>query len=339
MKNSKYEVGIVGLGSYVPEKILTNQDLEKIVDTNDEWITTRTGIKQRHIAGEHETTSDMAIIAAEKALKDAKMTAEDIDLIIVGTITPDMSFPATSCIVQDKLGAVNAAAFDIQAGCSGFVYALAVGTQFIQTGIYRHILIIGADALSKITNWEDRSTCVLFGDGAGAAVISRLPEGEEGILAFDLGARGSGAELLKMPAGGIRQPVTPEAIDQKLNTIHMAGNEVYKFAVRIMGEAAVSALEKAGFTHEDLDFFVPHQANIRIIKAAAKRLKIPMEKVFVNVHKYGNTSAASVPIALDEAYHQNKVKKGDLVALVGFGAGLTWAASVLKWTKEERKDV
>jgi 3-oxoacyl-[acyl-carrier-protein] synthase-3 len=329
--NDKY-VGIIGLGSYVPQRIMTNKDLEQTMDTSDEWIVERTGIHERRVAAEHEATSDLATKAAQKALEDANVTAAEIDLIIVATGTSDMAFPATACLVQDNLKAINAAAFDISAACSGFIYALVTGSQFIKTGIYRKVLVIGAETLSRITNWNDRNTGMLFGDGAGAAVLGETREGY-GILGVDLGADGSGGELLKVPAGGSLHPATAETVLQKQHFIHMNGNEVFKFAVKIMGETTLKALRNANLTANDITYLVPHQANIRIIRSAAKRLGLPMEKVVVNVDKYGNTSAASVPIALDEAVKSGKIQSGDIIALVGFGAGLTWASSIIKWSK------
>ncbi len=325
-------VGIIGTGSYVPEKILTNKDLENMMDTSDEWITTRTGIKERRIAREDESTSDMSYEAALKALEDAGVKPEELDLIIVASVTPDMAFPATACLIQDRLGAKKAGAFDLEAGCSGFVYGLSVGWQFVATGLYDKVLVVGAETLSRIINWDDRNTAVLFGDGAGAAVLA--PVDEPGILSCELGSRGDGGELLKMEAGGSRTPASLDTVRQKKHSIYMAGNEVYKFAVRIMGEASLRVIEKAGLSKEDIDYFIPHQANIRIIDSARKRLGLPKEKVFVNLDKYGNTSSASVAIALDEAVKENKISKGDNIVLVSFGAGLTWAAIALRWIKE-----
>ncbi|MDF2568946.1 MAG: fabHA [Sporomusa sp.] len=332
MNNDK-AVGIIGIGTYVPEKIMTNKDLESIVETSDEWIVERTGIRERRVADPSMATSDLASRAAQKALDDAGVTAEEIDLIIVATATPDMLFPSVACIVQANIRATRAAAFDLAAGCSGFVYGMVTGSQFIKAGLYKKILVIGAETLSKILDWSDRNTCVLFGDGAGAVVLAETVPGC-GILAAHLGADGSGGDLLKLPAGGSRNPATADTIAQKLHFVHMNGNEVFKFAVKVMGEAAVKALEDAGLNPGDVDCLIPHQANIRIIQSAAKRLKLPLDKVMVNVDKYGNTSAASIPIALDEAVHSGKIKHGDIVVLVGFGAGLTWASAVIKWCKE-----
>jgi 3-oxoacyl-[acyl-carrier-protein] synthase III len=324
---------ITGLGKYVPPKILTNKDLEEMVDTSNDWITTRTGIKERRIAEDNVPTSELAINASKIALKDAGIEAKDLDLIIVATVTPDMTFPATACLLQDRLGANKAAAFDLEAGCSGFVYALSVGTQFIMTGIYDNILIVGAESLSKITDWEDRGTCVLFGDGAGAAVLQATEKG--GLLAFDLGSQGSGGSTLYMPGGGSLNPSTLKTVEERMHFIKMEGNPVYKFAVKRMGQASIDVLKKAGLKPEDIDILIPHQANIRIIDAAAKRLKLAKNKVFVNLDKYGNTSTASVPLALVEAKEEGLIKNGDIVVLVAFGAGLTWAATVIEWNQGE----
>ncbi|MGB9779260.1 beta-ketoacyl-ACP synthase III [Caldanaerobacter sp.] len=328
----KISAGILGTGSYLPEKILTNYDLEKMVDTSDEWITTRTGIKERRIADPSQATSDLATEAAKKALEDADLKPEDIDMIIVATVTPDMNFPSTGCIVQANLGALNAAAFDISVGCSGFIYGLAIAQQFVETGLYKNVLVIGAETLSKITNWKDRNTCVLFGDGAGAAVVGKVEEGY-GILASYLGADGTGGKYLYMPAGGSRMPASHETVEKNLHTIFMEGQEVFKFAVRVMDSATIEVLERAGLSPEDIDMLIPHQANTRIIDAARKRLKLSEEKVYINLDKYGNTSAASVAIALDEAYRKGLLKKGDIILMVAFGAGLTWASNVIKWSK------
>lgn len=325
-------VGILGIGHYVPEKTVTNFDMEKIVDTSDQWITERTGIKQRHFAAPEQATSDMAVLAAQEALEDAGVSPEEIELVIVGTASPDHAFPSTACLVQDRLGCKNAAAFDLSAGCSGFVYNLAVASQMIKTGLYQKALIIGAETLSRIMNFEDRNTCVLFGDGAGAAVVGVVEDGY-GVLGIELGSDGSGGKHLYQPAGGSRKPATPETAAAHEHTIHMNGQEVFKFAIQIMGTAAKRALAKAGMKAEDLDLLVPHQANMRIINSAARRLKMPMEKVWVNVDKYANTSAASIPIALCEAQAAGVLKKGNNILLVGFGAGLTWASIVLKWSK------
>jgi len=330
MGNRTTRAGIVGIGSAVPEKVLTNSDLERIVDTTDEWILERTGISERRICDEDTAASDLSLRAAVAALAESGVPAKELDLVIVATITGDMPFPATASLIQDRLGATKAAAFDLQAGCSGFIYALSVADGLIRAGTYQNILVIGVDILSKITDWTDRTTCVLFGDGAGAAVVAPVNDGS-GILSFALGSDGSGADLLKIEAGGSRLPTSEETVRNRQHYIRMSGREVFKFAVRIMGDASLEALEKAGLKPENVDMFVPHQANIRIIEAAARRLELPQEKVFVNVQKYGNTSAASIPIALDEATKQGSIKKGDTVVAVGFGAGLTWGAIVFKW--------
>ncbi|MFH1454085.1 MAG: beta-ketoacyl-ACP synthase III [Armatimonadota bacterium] len=324
---------IAGIGAYAPPKILSNADLEKIVETSDEWITSRTGIKERRIAEKHEATSDIAIKAVEMALKDADMKPEELDLIVSASAIPDMVFPATACILQDKIGAKNAAAFDIQAGCSGFIYGLSVGYNFIASGMYNNVLVVGADILTRSTNWEDRGTCVLFGDAGGAVVLKPSEKGS-GFLSFYLGADGSGAELLRMQAGGTRLPASHDTVDKRLHYIEMSGNEVFKFAVKIMGDASLSAIELAGLKPENVSCFVPHQANVRIIDAAIRRLKLDKDKVFVNVDKYGNTSCGSVPMALYEAYKTGRIKKGDIVVLVGFGAGLTWGSTVMVWDKD-----
>ncbi len=330
-------VGITGLGIHLPERVLTNAELEKMVDTSDEWIKSRSGIQERRITDPGLSTSDLAVAAGTQALLDAGVRPEDVDLIIVATISPDMYFPATACIVQDKIGAVRAAAFDLEAGCSGFVYALAVGSQFIKSGLYNTVLVIGAEALSKIIDWEDRNTCVLFGDGAGAAVLQEVAAGY-GILSIELGSDGAGAELLKMPARGSgcdgeAAAFNVKVIPEKLDYLEMVGREVYKFAVKIIGTSAIQAVVGAGLKAEDIDCFIPHQANIRIIEAAAKRLGVSMDRVYVNVQKYGNTSAASIPVALFEAVHQGRIKKGDNIVIVGFGAGLTWGSSVIRWSR------
>lgn len=327
-----FSVGIVGTGSYVPENVTTNVDLEKIVDTNDEWITSRTGIRERHFAPTDIPVSELCYLAGLRALEDAKVAPEDVDLVIVATITPDYAFPATACLVADRLGAKNAAAFDLEAGCTGFIYGVATGSQFIATGMYKTALVIGGETMSKILNWEDRSTCILFGDGAGAAVLQPVEEGA-GFLSFELGADGSGGKLLSQPAGGSMHPTSLETVEKKLHTVQMAGNEVYKFAVRIMGEIALKVLAKIGLTHDDVDILIPHQANIRIVDAAVKRLGISTDKVIINLDKYGNMSAASIPVALDESAKSGRLTVGDTIVMVGFGTGLTWGACVLKWTK------
>ena len=325
-------VGILGVGFYVPEKVLTNEDIERMVDTSDIWIRERTGIRERHIAAPEEATSDMATKAAQRALEDAGVKPEELDLVVVATVTPDHPCPSAACLVQNNLGAKNAAAFDLQAGCSGFVYSMIVTAQMIKSGFYKKVLIVGAEMVSRILNWEDRNTCVLFGDGAGAAVLGEVEEGY-GILGVDMGADGSGGENLMVPAGGSRRPATPETLANKEHTVHMNGQEVFKFAVQVMGRAAKNALQAANMQPDELDLLIPHQANLRIITSAAKRLKLPMDKVWVNIDKYANTSAASIPIALAEAAASGKLTKGMNIMLDGFGAGLTWAAVVMKWSK------
>ena len=331
MVNKVCSVGIIGTGSYLPETIVTNEDLEKIIDTNDEWIVTRTGISERRKAPPEMATSDLGAMAAQRAIESANLRPEDIDLIIVATITPDMLFPSTACIIQEKIGATKAAAFDLSAACTGFIYGLSIAAQFIATGMYKYVLVIGAEVLSRILNPKDRSTLILFGDGAGAAVLGPVEEGY-GFLSFDLGAEGSGGDLLYIKAGGSRFPASKETVEKGEHYIKMVGNEVFKFAVRIMGETSLKALEKAGLTQDDVNYLIPHQANIRIVDAAVKRLKLATEKVYVNLDKYGNMSGASVPVALDEAVRKGRINKGDNVILVGFGAGLTWGSCVIRWS-------
>ncbi|MGM0880928.1 MAG: beta-ketoacyl-ACP synthase III [Bacillota bacterium] len=327
---SLHPVGIIGTGKYVPERILSNKELEEMVETNDEWIVTRTGIKERRLASPEEATSDLALIASKQAIAAAGLTAEDIDLIIVATITPDMFFPSTACLLQDKLGAKKAAAFDLSAACSGFIYGMATGSSMIASGMYKHVLVVGAETLSRITDYTDRNTCILFGDGAGAVVLGQVQEGR-GFRSFELGADGSGGDLLKVCGGGSRVPATEDSITKKQHFIHMAGNDVFKFAVRIMGSAAEDALKKAGISKDDIDLLVPHQANIRIIQSALNRLNLSDDKAMINLDKYGNMSAASIPVALAEAVEEGRVNEGDCLVLVGFGGGLTWGASVLIW--------
>lgn len=326
---------IIGTGSYVPEKVLTNEDLSKIVDTSDEWITSRTGIKQRRIAAPDEATSDMASQAARRAMAAAGVTPEEINLIVVATVTPDMFFPSTACFVQKKIGAVNAVCFDISAACSGFLYALQVARHFINTGNRTTALVIGAEKLSSLINWEDRNTCVLFGDGAGAVVIRRAKEGDTNapgrVLSTVMGSDGSLSDLLKVPGGASACPITPENVASRPNTIRMEGRETFKHAVTRMCQASEQALEIAGLTTADVAMVIPHQANARIITVIAERLGVPPERTFMNLDKYGNTSAATIPVALDEAHRQGKIKRGDVVLLVAFGGGFTWASSVLRW--------
>lgn len=323
------KVGILGLGCYLPEKILTNKEIEKIVDTTDEWITTRTGIKERRIARSDEATSDMAMEAAKRALSDAKLKAEDIDLIIVATITPDMFFPATACLVQEKIGARQVPAFDISVACSGFIYGMAIANQFIKSGTYKYALVVAAEKLSSITDWQDRSTCVLFGDGAGAAVLGPVEKG--GILSVYLGANGKQGDLIKLPAGGSRIPATNKSVDDRLHFIKMNGTELFKHAVKIMADAAREATSPLGLTADDISLVIPHQANLRILNAVAKRMGLSQDKIYLNISKYGNMSAASSAVALVEARQEGRIKKGDKILLDAFGGGLTWGAMVIEW--------
>jgi 3-oxoacyl-[acyl-carrier-protein] synthase-3 len=322
---------IAGTGSYLPEKILTNFDLEKMVDTSDEWIVSRTGIRERHLASPEQATSDLATSAGRAALEMASVDPADLDLIIVATLTPDHHFPSTAGFVQRNLGAVKAAAFDIEAACTGFIYALSVGDLFIRSGTYKKVLIVGAEVLSKFLDWEDRDTCVLFGDGAGAALLVPGDDGERGIVSTHLHSDGTMAELLYAPAGVSRMPITKEAIDQKLNTVKMQGNEVFKMAVTRLSGVVDEVMEANGISEKDIDFLVPHQANLRIIQATAKKLKLSMEKVIVTVDRHGNTSAASVPLALDAAVRGDRIKRGDSVLLEAFGGGFTWGAALIRW--------
>lgn len=321
---------IVAVGAYVPERVLTNKDLEKMVDTTDEWITIRTGIKERRLAADNEFTSDIASKAALRALERAQMKAEQLDLIIVATITPDMPFPSTACLVQRKIGARRAAAFDIEAACSGFIYGLEIGQQFIMSRTYDTVLVIGAEKLSSIIDWNDRNTCVLFGDGAGAAILQNSPT-SHGLLTACMGADGEKADLLSMPAGGSRCPASVESVSNRLHYLRMDGKETFKNAVNAMYKAARESLRRCEIDIKQIKLIIPHQANRRIIDAVAERLGAEPSQVFVNLHKYGNTSAASVAIALDEAVSTGRIQHGDLILLVVFGAGLTWASAVIEW--------
>ena len=324
-------VTIAGTGSYLPEKILTNDDLSKFVETSDEWIVTRTGIKERRIAGEGESTSHLGSKAGQKALEQAGIAAEDLDLIIVATITPDTLTPATACYVQQQLGATKAVAFDISAACSGFLYAMKIAKRMIESGAFHNALIIGAEKLSAFVNWEDRTTCVLFGDGAGAAVLRASKEGEGRIPATDIGTDGKQTHLLNIPGGGSACPITINNAGEGLATLAMLGKEVFKHAVTRMKNSANFVIERAGLEPDDIAIVIPHQANLRIIDAIASRLAVPNDRVFVNLHKYGNTSAAAIAIALDEAHREGKMKRGDNIVMVAFGAGLTWAAAAIEW--------
>ena len=321
---------ILAVGSYLPSRILTNQELEQMVQTSDDWIMKRTGIKERRQAAEEEYTSDLATRAAEQAIRKAGITADQIDLIIVATITPDMPFPATACLVQQKLGATRAAAFDIEAACSGFIYAMEIGQQFIMSRTYETVLVIGAEKLSTIVNWKDRNTCVLFGDGAGAAILQHRPAAH-GLLTACMGANGEKSELIYMPAGGSRNPATAKTVANGWHYLRMDGKEAFKSAVTAMCTAGLEALRRCGLDISQIKCVIPHQANRRIIDAVGERLGATPEQVFINLDKYGNTSAASVAIALDEAVESGRIQRGDLVLLVVFGAGLTWAAAVIEW--------
>lgn len=331
MNQQKIFASIRGTGSYLPQRVVTNNDLEKIVDTNDEWIRERTGIRERRIAEKDEAASDLGTKASIMACEDAGIKPEDLDLIIVSSVTPDMIFPSTGCLIQKNIGAVNAAAFDLEAACTGFIYGITVAAQFIETGFYKNILVVGVDLLSKIMDWQDRNTCVLFGDGAGAVVLTA--SSEPGILSSYLGADGNGGSHLHCPAGGSRMPASQETIDNRLHYINMEGSEVYKFAIKALPDAVKKAALKCSIKIEDIDWLVPHQANLRIIESAAKKLGIPMERTVVTIDKYGNNSSATIPIALDEYSRSQKIKNGDTIALVGFGGGLTWGASIIKWQK------
>jgi len=322
---------IIGWGKYAPPNILTNHDLAKTVDTTDEWIRERTGIQERRIASSKESTALMAVHAAREAIESADVNPREIDLIIVATATPEYPFPATACLVQDAIGAERAGAFDLEAGCSGFVYGLSAAAGMIRGEMYNTILVVGAETLSRIVDWNDRATCVLFGDGAGAVLLRGSAE-PGGVVASVLGADGSGGELLTLPGGGSRHPAGPDTVLSKMHYIKMNGREVYRFATRVMAQAAKQAVERAGWRLDEIDLFIPHQANLRIIDSAAKALHLPADKVFVNLERYGNTSAASIPIALCEAIDAGKIQPGDHLVMVGFGAGLTWASCAIDWT-------
>ncbi len=320
---------IIGMGSHLPDKILSNADLEKMVETSDEWITSRTGMKERRIAGEHEYTSEMGLKAAQKAIKAANITPEKVDLILFATLTSDYITPSTACLVQAELGISNAAAVDIQAACSGYLYGLSMAKAYIESGMYNNVLVIAADKLSTIVNYEDRNTCVLFGDGAGACIVSGEGEGLS-IESLSLGSDGCESALLMLPAGGIKNPTSHKTVDEKLHYLHMSGKETFKHAVRRMGAAAKTCLELSGLKEDQISYLIPHQANLRIIEALARRFDLPMNKVFLTIHKYGNTSASSIAIALEELMQEKKIEKGNNLLLTAFGAGLTWGAAILK---------
>ncbi len=323
-------IGILGTGSYVPEKILTNDDLSKMVDTNDEWITTRTGIKERRIAAPDQATSDLAAEAGIRAIEDAGIDKSEIDLVIVATMTQDHAAASSAAVVQNKLGLI-AAAFDLAAACTGFVYAYAAGYSFIKAGVYKKVLVIGAETSSTVIDWEDRNTCVLFGDGAGAVVLGEVETG--GTMALHLVADGSGASELSVPSSGSRMPVTKETVENKQTYLKMNGREIFKFAVRVFPESVENVLGQRNITADDVDLFIPHQANIRIIESIAKRFKQPLDKFYINLQKYGNTSAATIPLALDEAVKEGRVKKGDKIVVTGFGGGLTYGSVLFEWSK------
>ncbi len=321
---------IIGIGAYAPKRILTNAELERMVETSDEWIVQRTGIRERHIADESEATSDLAIRAAQQALERAQVEPGEIDLIVVGTTTGDMAFPTTANIVQHQLGCKNAGSMDVYAACAGSIYSLSIGSQYVQTGKYKTVLCIGAECLSRVTDYTDRGTCILLADAAGAAVL-RASDGDAGILDTDLYSDGRYGDLLTQPAGGSRHPATHETVEKRMHYVRMKGNEVFKVAVRMFSDAAARILSRNGFTAQDLALFVPHQANLRIIEAAVKRLKLPMDHVLINVDRYGNTGAASVYVALEEAWASKRLNPGDLVLMAAFGGGFTWAAALLRW--------
>jgi len=325
---------VVGWGKCAPQRVLTNDDLSRMVDTSDEWILTRTGIQERRLAGDDETTVSMAVQAAHQALEVADLRPAQLDLIIVATVTPDHLFPAAACLVQDALGAARAAAFDLSAGCSGFIYALSVAAHLLCAGAYHTALVIGAETLSRITDWHDRNTCVLFGDGAGA-VILQAGENEGGVLATVLGADGSGGDLLQLPAGGSRMPASHQTVAERQHFIQMKGQEVFRFAVKTIPAATRQVLTKAGLALRDVNLLIPHQANQRIIEAATRSLDLPPDSVYSNLERYGNTSSASIPIALCEAAESGRIQPGDLVVCVGFGAGLTWGAAAIRWTRPQ----
>lgn len=326
-----FSVVVAGTGSQVPERVLTNADLERMVDTSDQWITERTGMKERHISAPGEAASDIAVVACNKALVEAKVKPEELDLIVVGTVTGDMPFPSTACVLQERLGAPHAVAFDVSAGCTGFIYALSVARQFVASGASQTALVVGVELLSKITDWTDRSTCVLFGDGSGAAVLKADTKPGKGILATYLAADGGGGKHLYMPAGGSRQPATIETVQQRLHTCKMNGNAIFKVAVRSMADAVRHLLRQTGLKQEQVNLLITHQANLRIVDATARLLKFPHDRVFVNIHKYGNTSSATTIIALDEAREAGRVVPGDVVMLVAFGAGLTWGGVAIRF--------
>ena len=325
-----YRVAVTGIGAYAPERVLTNHDLAQMVDTSDEWIVARTGIRERRIAEPEQALSDLCLPACEQALERAKAEPSSVDLVIVATVTPDMAFPSTGAIVADQLGAPDAAAYDLSAGCTGFMYALAQAHGMLAGGLAHRALVVGGDVLSKILDWSDRRTCIVFGDGAGAAVLERVPA--RGFVGFELGADGSGGPQLFLPAGGSRMPATAETVAERRHFVQMNGAEVFKFATRVLVSSAENILRECGRSIDDVDVYVPHQANVRIIDYAAKKLGIPCEKVIVNVDRYGNTSSGSIPLALAEAEDGGRLDEGNLVLMTGMGAGLTWGSALIEWT-------
>jgi len=330
MNMSDISAGIIGVGMYAPEKVLTNAELAGTLNTTAEWIETMSGIRERHIAAPSQAASDLGLVAAQRALARAGVSPDEVDLIIVSTSTPDMQFPSTACIIQERLGIKNIPAFDLTAVCSGFVYALTVGAQFIANEFSRTVLVIGTEAVSRVINWSEKETCMLIGDGAGAVVLRQVPAGY-GVLSAKLGADGSGANFMMVPAGGSRMPVTAEVLEKKMNKIQMNGSEVFKFAMKMLPEVTEQALALANLRTEELKLIIPHQANRRIIEAAARRMELPMEKFMVNVERYGNTSSATIPIALHEALETGRIESGDLIALTGFGGGLAWGSLIMRW--------
>jgi 3-oxoacyl-[acyl-carrier-protein] synthase-3 len=328
-------VGITGIGAYAPEKVLTNADLEKMVETSDEWIRTRTGIRERRIASEAEATSDLAVKAAQMALEMAGVTPEELDLVVTATMTPDRLWPSAASTIQGRLGAVKAGAFDVNAACSGFNYALAIGTQMVRTGLHRKVLVIGADVVSKFLDWTDRNICVLFGDGAGAVLLEPVGEAEEGMVAFFLGSDGARGDVMHLPAGGSRLPPSHRTLDEGLHAPLMDGYETFQFATFAIIDSIQKVLEKTHYRVQDVDLFVPHQANVRIIHTAARWLEVPVSKFSITIDRYGNTVAASIPLCLYEEVKAGRLKKGDLVLLTSFGSGLTWAGALLRWTGKQ----
>ncbi|OGB69709.1 MAG: 3-oxoacyl-ACP synthase [Caldithrix sp. RBG_13_44_9] len=328
-----FKAKIIGVGHYVPEKVLDNKELEKMVNTTDEWIISRTGIKERRILGEGKGSSYMGALAAKVALEDAKVSAEEIELIVVATVTPDMFFPSTACLIQHEIGAKNAWGVDVNGACTGFIYATAMAAQFIESGRYKKVLVVGADKMSSITDYTDRNTCVLFGDAAGAIVLERTRQAETGIIDYILRSNGSGQHYLYMKGGGSLHPATHETVDKKMHYIYQDGRTVFKFAVTGMADITEEIVKKNNISSDDIKLFIPHQANLRIIDAAAQRVKLAPEKVLINIEKYGNTTAATIPLGLSETYYEGKLNKGDIIILAAFGAGFTWGSMLIRWAK------